>query len=116
MLIQRICISLAYISGHKVLCLTALFMVSFYYLFTYRIYPCNNARPCIIHTPNFDQILRKKKNKILNRKVKLYNIKVFNEFGKPTEIMVTTSFIYLAVITILIQIQAHFCVIKYTLA
>ena len=40
--------------------------------------PVYNARPCIIRIPISDQILRKKKNKLLNKKVKLYNIIYFN--------------------------------------
>ena len=40
--------------------------------------PVYNAGPCIIRIPISDQILRKKKNKLLNKKVKLYNIIYFN--------------------------------------
>jgi len=44
--------------------------------------PVYNVRPCIIRTPISDLILRKKKNKLLNTKVKLYTIIYFNELGK----------------------------------
>ena len=57
--------------------------------------PVYNARPCIIRIPISDQILRKKKNKLLNTKVKLYNIILLT--WQTNEMTVTTSFTYLAV-------------------
>ena len=57
--------------------------------------PVYNVRLCIIHTPISDQILRKKKNKLLNTKVKLYTIIYFNELGKLLSKIMVTSFTYL---------------------